>query len=101
MAHNEPAPKPGKIIIEGVTESGKRFRPSDWAERVSGSLSTVRNRRLYYSPLLEPSTTLEGNKCVMLDPSLKTTNPKLYDSILAFAKANKLRICQEDDDDPS
>ena len=97
MAHNEPDLKSGRIIIEGVTEGGKKFRPSDWAERISGSLSTVRNRRLYYSPLLEPSTTLEGNKCVMLDPSLKDSNPKLYHSILAFAKANKLRICQEDD----
>lgn len=86
-----------KIIIEGVTESGDTFRPSDWAERVSGSLSTVRNHRLYYSPLLQPSTR-KGNKCVALDPALKESNPTLYHSILDFAKNNNLRICQEDEE---
>ena len=35
--------KPKKIIIEGVTTEGKKFRPSDWAERMSGSLSTFKN----------------------------------------------------------
>lgn len=87
-----------KIIIEGVTESGQTFRPSDWAERVSGSLSTVRNHRLYYSPLLQPSTR-QGNKCVALDPALKESNPELYQSILDFAKTNHLRICQEEENE--
>lgn len=87
-----------KIIIEGVTESGEAFRPSDWAERMSGALSSFRNHRIIYSPLLQPSVK-DGNKCVMLDPSLKETNPELYQSILDFAKANKLKICGEEDDE--
>jgi hypothetical protein len=85
-----------KIIIEGVTENGETFRPSDWAERMSGALSSFRNHRIIYSPLLQPSVK-DGNKCVMLDPSLKETNPALYQSILDFAKANKLKICGEED----
>ena len=98
MADKKPPSKPTKVIIEGVTETGEKFRPSDWAERVSGSLSTVRNHRLYYSPLLQPSTR-QGNKCVALDPALKESNPALYQSILDFAKNNNLRICREEDDD--
>lgn len=86
-----------KIIIEGVTEDGQPFRPSDWAERVSGSLSTFRNHRIYYSPLLKPSVQNE-NKCVVLDKSLKDTHPALYEHIIEFAKTNKLKICGEDDD---
>jgi hypothetical protein len=85
-----------KIIIEGITESGEKFRPSDWAERMSESLSIFRNRRIYYSPLLQP-TYKEGYKCVVLDPALKETNPELYQSILNFAKENKLKICSEDE----
>ncbi|MFN7096117.1 MAG: DUF3579 domain-containing protein [Gammaproteobacteria bacterium] len=85
-----------KIIIEGVTENGETFRPSDWAERMSGALSSFRNHRIIYSPLLQPSVK-DGNKCVMLDPSLKESNPALYKSILEFAKANKLKICGEED----
>lgn len=88
--------KKTKIIIEGVTESGEQFRPSDWAERMSGKLSTFRNHRIIYSPLLQPIMR-DGNKCVVLDQRLKQSNPKLYDSILEFAKTNNLKICQEED----
>lgn len=90
--------KPKKIIIEGITEKGEKFHPSDWAERMSGQLSTFKRRRIRYSPLLQPSMRA-GNKCVLLDPKLKESNPSLYQSILEFAKANNLKICQEDDQD--
>ncbi len=86
-----------KIIIEGITESGKKFRPSDWAERMSGKLATFRNRRIHYSPLLQPGVNESGYKCVLLDPMLKQTNPTLYHSILEFAKDNQLKICGEND----
>ena len=86
--------KKRKIIIEGVTETGETFRPSDWAERMSGQLSTFRKHRIKYSPMLQP-TMKEGHQCVVLDPSLKETNPELYQSILEFAKVNHLKICKE------
>lgn len=86
-----------KIIIEGITESGETFRPSDWAERMSGQLSTFRKRRIQYSPLLQPSVK-DGRGCVLLDPKLKESNPALYDSILEFAHNNHLKICGEEDE---
>ena len=88
--------KDKKIVIQGITESGEQFRPSDWAERVSGNLSTFRNHRIYYSPLLQP-TIKDGNKCILLDPSLQESNPILYQSILDFAHENKLKICNEEE----
>lgn len=84
-----------KIIIEGVTESGETFRPSDWAERMSGTLSTFRKHRIHYSPMLRPSMK-DGHKCVVIDPYLKQSNPELYNSIIKFARSNNLRICNED-----
>lgn len=91
-----PKDKRPKIVIEGVTIEGKTFRPSDWAERVSGILSTFKNQRIYYSPLLKPSY-IGGHRCVILDPALKEQNPELYEHILDFAASNKLKICTEDD----
>lgn len=91
-------PSNTQIIIEGVTQEGETFRPSDWAERVSGSLSTFRNHRIYYSPLLRPSIQNE-NKCVVLDKTLKDTNPALYEHIMDFARKNKLKICGEESDE--
>lgn len=90
--------KKSKIIIEGVTETGETFRPSDWAERMSGRLSTFHKHRIKYSPLLQPSTK-DGHKCVLLDPKLKESNPELYQSILDFANNNQLKICREEDDE--
>jgi hypothetical protein len=87
--------KPSKILIEGVTEEGQTFRPSDWAERMSGNLSTFQGHRMVYSPLLQP-VVRNGQKCMLLDPQLKTTNPALYEAIMAFAQSNKLKICKED-----
>jgi hypothetical protein len=86
-----------KIIIEGVTEQGKAFRPSDWAERMSGTLASFKNRRIQYSPMLQPSTNQEGFKCVVLDPKLKESCPQIYQSIIDFAKSNNLKICGEDE----
>lgn len=87
------------IVIEGVTKEGQKFRPSDWAERMSGKLATFNNRRISYSPMLQPSVNPEGNKCVLLDKSLKKSNPELYNSILQFAKLNNLNICDDDDEE--
>lgn len=90
-------PENKKIVIEGVTPQGKPFRPSDWAERMSGTMASFKNRRVHYSPLLQPSVNTEGYKCVLLDPKLKESSPQVYQAILDFAKANNLKICGEED----
>jgi hypothetical protein len=87
-----------KLIIMGVTENGEPFRPSDWAERMSGALSSFRNHRIYYSPLLRPSIQ-NGNTCLILDKVIKESNPALYSHILEFAHKNKLKILGEENAD--
>ncbi len=86
------------IVIEGVTSQGKQFRPSDWAERMSGTMASFKNSRVLYSPLLQPSVNNEGYKCVLLDPKLKESSPQVYQAIMDFAKANHLKICGEGND---
>ncbi|MDP1602062.1 MAG: DUF3579 domain-containing protein [Legionella sp.] len=86
-----------KIVIEGVTEQGKTFRPSDWAERMSGAMASFKNSRIHYSPLLQPSVNTDGYKCVLLDPKLKESSPEVYQSIMEFARENNLKICGEDE----
>lgn len=90
-------PKDKTIVIEGVTNQGKQFRPSDWAERMSGSMASFKNARIRYSPMLQPSVNKEGYKCVLLDPKLKESSPQVYQAIMEFARANHLKICGEDE----
>ncbi len=80
------------IVIEGVTEDGRTFRPSDWIERISGSLSTFgTDRRIRYSHYLQPQI-IDGRKCLVLDPELKAVNPSAFSFLVDFAKGNKLKI---------
>lgn len=82
-----------KIIIEGKTKTGKTFRPSNWAERMSGKLSTIHKQRVRYSPLLKPITQ-NGTRCIAIDPTLEKLNPELFQSLMTFARTNGLPICK-------
>ena len=79
------------IVIEGITSDGRKFRPSNWAQRMSGALSTFQNQRIHYSPLLRPSSR-NGFPCLILHADLKEKHPELYADILSFAEQNKLKI---------
>ena len=60
-----------EIVIQGVTESGQPFRPSDWAERLCGMMSVFgEDRHLSYSPYLKPIIAA-GVRCVVVDVRLE------------------------------
>lgn len=85
-----------KIIIEGKTQAGRKFRPSDWAERMSGALSTFgRDQRIQYSPMLQP-LIIDGIKCIVLDPKLQDHFPEMYTYIMGWADNNDLVVTEED-----
>ena len=81
-----------EIIIQGLTSSGRTFRPSDWAERLSGSLSTFgEDHRMNYSPYVRP-TTHNGIKCVIVDKELQQSEPATYAFLMEFARENDLQV---------
>jgi len=81
-----------EIVIEGITDRGEPFRPSDWAERLSGMLSVFsESGHLEYSPYLKPIFA-GGNHCVAVDRTLETVNPQAFAFLLQFAKDNRLRM---------
>ena len=84
-----------RTILVGLTEEGKKFRPSDWSERMCGSLCTFRNRRIYYSPLLRPAIR-DGVKCVIVDEALLAKEPGVHQQIFNFAETNCLQIIYEE-----
>lgn len=87
-----------KIIIEGKTRTGRIFRPSDWAERMSGALSTFgRDHRIRYSPMLQP-LIIDGIKCIALDPQMKERFPEMYSYIMGWANNNDLIVTEEDEE---
>ena len=90
-----------KLIIEGVREDGSRFRPSDWIERISATLATFGpDHRLRYARGVQPKV-INGQKCLVVEAMLRQENPAAYEYVLAFAKANQLRMkeVREPDED--
>ncbi len=83
---------PMRIVIQGVTLLGKAFRPSDWAERLCGVMSTFGgDGQMRYSPYVRP-VMLDGVRCVVVEPSLITIEPRAYRFLLDFAKDNDLVV---------
>jgi len=77
-----------------VNQEGRRFRPSDWIERISTTLASFGDdHRLHYSNAVRPRM-VEGEKCLVIDPSLKETNPAAYDYIMTFVNANQLQVSE-------
>ena len=79
------------LTITGVTPDGKEFRPSDWADRLCGSLATLRGNRVQFDDRLRP-ISLEGKRCILLDTALANEYPDLYNDIINFAKKNELPV---------
>jgi hypothetical protein len=81
-----------EIVIQGITESGETFRPSDWAERLSGMLSVFSDDGyLAYSPFLKPIMA-GGVRCVAIDRELERREPAAYTFLLQFARDNQLKM---------
>ena len=84
--------KPENFVIVGRTSDGRTFRPSDWAERLSGILSSFgHDHRMSYSPYVRPMT-VDNVKCVAVDKKLQEVDMRVFNFLMAFAKDNDLRV---------
>jgi hypothetical protein len=93
--------KPREFFIQGVTESGDTFRPSDWAERLAGAMSSFRPGHKHvgigsfigYSPLCVPRV-INGIKCVIVKETLRDIEPMAWDFVMNFARDNRLLLTE-------
>ena len=85
------------VFIQGMTRDGKTFRPSDWAERLAGVMSSFRpggaqpGSHLSYSPWCIP-TVIHGVNCVIANRELRELEPMAWDFVINFAKDNDLVV---------
>jgi Protein of unknown function (DUF3579) len=81
-----------ELVIQGLTQAGERFRPSDWAERLCGMMSVFgEDRHLSYSPYLKP-VIADGMSCVVVDARLRAIDAPAFEFLLGFARDNELRV---------
>lgn len=94
-------PNVKQVFIQGVTRSGRTFRPSDWAERLAGVMSQFRpggtpariGHHIAYSPWCVP-TVMNGIKVVIVHTDLREAEPMAWDFVMNFAKDNDLQVAE-------
>jgi hypothetical protein len=92
--------KPREVFIQGITKDGRTFRPSDWAERLAGAMSSFRpggakgpGAHIGYSPYCVPRV-INGVKCVIVNEALKDIEPMAWDFVMNFARDNNLQVAE-------
>ena len=94
--------EPKRFFIEGRTVDGKTFRPSDWAERLAGALSSFRPEGaprgaasfIGYSPFCVPRY-VDAVKGVLVDERLREIEPMAWDFVMNFARDNGLVVVED------
>ena len=93
--------KPRQFYIQGITLAGQTFRPSDWAERLAGAMSSFRpgggtggiGAYIGYSPYCVPQV-VDGIKCVLVNEALRGIEPMAWDFVMNFARDNQLQVAE-------
>jgi hypothetical protein len=81
-----------KIVLRGVTREGKRFRPSDWAERLYHATATYgTDRRAVFPPFIR-LVIKDELKCIEVDRRMEEQNPMLFDFLIGFGRDNHLAM---------
>ena len=88
-----------QVFIQGITRAGRPFRPSDWAERLAGAMSSFRpgggvggiGAFIGYSPFCFPRV-IDGVKCVIVSEELRAIEPMAWDFVMNFARDNELQV---------
>lgn len=99
--HHKTPPKPREVFIQGITKQGRTFRPSDWAERLAGAMSSFRPgggamgmaAHIGYSPYCVP-TSMGDVKCVVVNEALRDLEPMAWDFVMNFARDNDLQVVE-------
>ena len=92
-------PKPREFFIQGLTSNGRDFRPSDWSERLAGTMSSFRPKgsaigaHIGYSPYCIPRV-IDGVKCVIVNEALRDLEPMAWDFVMNFARDNDLQVAE-------
>ena len=92
---------PRQVFIQGITHAGRAFRPSDWAERLAGAMSSFRpgggvggiGAFIGYSPYCFPRV-IDGVKCVIVSEELRGIEPMAWDFVMNFARDNELQVVE-------
>ena len=87
------------VLITGQTKDGKRFRPSDWADRLVGAMQVLGEEESQRFGEFVHLVNHENTKCVMVDRQLESVEGRLYRFLMRFADDNNLLASDLNEDE--
>ena len=89
-AESPPPSAAGFVLIKGETVDGKKFRPSDWCDRLHSTLRALDADE--YEECVEHVHLVNSDKGrgILVDSVLEEVNPVLFRFFMNFVKSNNL-----------
>lgn len=78
------------VLIKGETLDGKRFRPSDWCDRLHSTLRALDAEEYEECVEYVHLVNSESGKGILIDRALQEVNPMLFKFFMSFVKNNNL-----------
>ena len=78
------------ILINGKTNGGNTFRPSDWSDRLHSTLQALSPDECDQCSEYVHLVNVEGRKGILIDCTLKQINSQLFAFFLSFVTNNDL-----------
>ena len=80
----------GLVLIKGETDDGKKFRPSDWCDRLHSTLQALDPDE--YLECVEYVHLVNSNvgRGILVDSMLGEVNPMLFKFLMGFVSSNHL-----------
>ncbi|MGU9951959.1 MAG: DUF3579 domain-containing protein [Gammaproteobacteria bacterium WSBS_2016_MAG_OTU1] len=97
MIEEQPSSQPSQaginfMLIKGETADGKKFRPSDWCDRLHSTLRALDADEYEECVEYVHLVNSNGSKGVLIDCLLETFNPMLFKFFMTFVNSNNLII---------
>lgn len=81
--------------MAGMPEHDEAFNPSAWIENLASILAGfLADPRLRYAQGIQPNV-VDGELCLLIATWLESSDRATYDYVMAYAKANQLRVQQD------
>ena len=82
------------LLVKGINQAGRKFRPSDWVERLAGCGAVFDSRRrLSWHSGLRPAY-IDKVKCLLVDTELEQQAPSIWRYVMEFINRNGLQVTE-------
>ena len=78
------------VLVMGETTDGKKFRPSDWCDRLHSTLRALEPEEYEECVEYVHLVNNHGQRGILINSNLREVNPPLFNFFMKFVESNHL-----------